>query len=277
MIIRVWLIVERSWPTKPAECQVVPSVRSCCSSTHDVAQAEPRQVVGDARPADAAADHDALGFGGDHSGIQHGAVTRAVIFDFNGTISDDEPVLDRLFCAMAADLGVPMTSETTTATSPGCPTSRSCGGSSSEQRGRARTSMRCCARRSRATRRSSRGADDRRRRGRVRPRRRRRVPVAIASGAVREEVEHVLRLAGLLDLFAAIVTVDDVTHGKPDPEGYLLARRARSAAASPRARCSSFEDADAGCRRRRPPGCGAPRCAPRRTPAGPTSSSTGST
>src|SRR3954452_23008077 len=33
MIIRVWLIVERSWPTKPAECHVVPSVRSCCSST----------------------------------------------------------------------------------------------------------------------------------------------------------------------------------------------------------------------------------------------------
>jgi hypothetical protein len=33
MIIRVWLMVERSCPTKPAECQVVPSVSSCCSTT----------------------------------------------------------------------------------------------------------------------------------------------------------------------------------------------------------------------------------------------------
>src|SRR5438045_1672193 len=32
MIMRVWLTVERSCPTKPAECQVVPSVRACCST-----------------------------------------------------------------------------------------------------------------------------------------------------------------------------------------------------------------------------------------------------
>ena len=43
MIIRVWLIVERSWPTNPAECQVVPSLSSCCSSSTTSSQpARPR-------------------------------------------------------------------------------------------------------------------------------------------------------------------------------------------------------------------------------------------
>ena len=32
MIMLVWVTVERSWPTNPAECQVVPSVSSCCST-----------------------------------------------------------------------------------------------------------------------------------------------------------------------------------------------------------------------------------------------------
>jgi beta-phosphoglucomutase len=50
-----------------------------------------------------------------------------------------------------------------------------------------------------------------------------RIPVAIASGAFREEIELVLELAGIRDRFDAVVTIDDVEAGKPDPEGYLLA------------------------------------------------------
>jgi beta-phosphoglucomutase len=50
-----------------------------------------------------------------------------------------------------------------------------------------------------------------------------RVPIAIASGAPREIVEAVLDGAGLRSLFAVIVASEDVTHGKPDPEPYLLA------------------------------------------------------
>jgi beta-phosphoglucomutase len=50
-----------------------------------------------------------------------------------------------------------------------------------------------------------------------------RVPIAIASGAPRETVEVVLDGAGLRSLFAAIVTSEDVTRGKPDPEPYLAA------------------------------------------------------
>ncbi len=50
-----------------------------------------------------------------------------------------------------------------------------------------------------------------------------RVPLAVASGAVREEIEFVLERAGLRDLFPIVVSLEDVTRGKPDPEGFLLA------------------------------------------------------
>ena len=49
-----------------------------------------------------------------------------------------------------------------------------------------------------------------------------RAGLAIVSGAARSEVETVLRAAGL-DVFDVIVSAEDVTRGKPDPEGYLLA------------------------------------------------------
>ena len=34
---------------------------------------------------------------------------RAVVFDFNGTVSDDEPVLARIYQELFAELGRPMT------------------------------------------------------------------------------------------------------------------------------------------------------------------------
>lgn len=49
-----------------------------------------------------------------------------------------------------------------------------------------------------------------------------RAGLAIVSGATRSEVETVLRAAGL-DVFDVIVSAEGVTRGKPDPEGYLLA------------------------------------------------------
>ena len=50
-----------------------------------------------------------------------------------------------------------------------------------------------------------------------------RVPVAIVSGAAREEIVPVVEAAGLAPLVGVIVAADDVTHGKPHPEGYLRA------------------------------------------------------
>jgi HAD superfamily hydrolase (TIGR01509 family) len=48
-----------------------------------------------------------------------------------------------------------------------------------------------------------------------------RVPVAICSGAARDEIEPVVESAGLAECFRAIVSAEDVVHGKPDPEGYV--------------------------------------------------------
>jgi beta-phosphoglucomutase len=50
-----------------------------------------------------------------------------------------------------------------------------------------------------------------------------RVPLAIASGAFRREIDHVLSAAGLAEHFPVVVSIDDVTHGKPDPEGFTRA------------------------------------------------------
>ena len=51
----------------------------------------------------------------------------------------------------------------------------------------------------------------------------RHVPLAVASGALRREIEEVLGRGGLLECFRAIVSADDVSHGKPAPDTFLLA------------------------------------------------------
>ena len=47
-------------------------------------------------------------------------------------------------------------------------------------------------------------------------------PLAICSGALREEIEAMLEGIGLRDCFKVIVAAEDVTIGKPDPQGYLM-------------------------------------------------------
>ena len=49
------------------------------------------------------------------------------------------------------------------------------------------------------------------------------VPVAVASGALEPEIEHVLEHAGLRSCFAAIASASDGVRGKPAPDLYLLA------------------------------------------------------
>ena len=70
------------------------------------------------------------------------------------------------------------------------------------------------------------------------------VPVAVASGALRQEILDVLESAGLAHLFAAIVAAGDTEHSKPSPAPYLLAferLRSRSGALDAR-RCVAIED-----------------------------------
>lgn len=68
-------------------------------------------------------------------------------------------------------------------------------------------------------------------------------PMAVASGGPRDIVRRSLELSGLLPLFKAVVSADDVVHGKPAPDMFLLA--AKLLGVEP-ARCLVFEDAEPG-------------------------------
>jgi beta-phosphoglucomutase len=70
-----------------------------------------------------------------------------------------------------------------------------------------------------------------------------RVPVAIVSGAFRAEIEPVVQAAGIADAVTTIVSADDVEQGKPHPEGYLLALERLGVAPDD---AVAFEDPEAG-------------------------------
>jgi len=58
--------------------------------------------------------------------------------------------------------------------------------------------------------------------------------LGVVTGALRAEVEGALRAAGIRDRFVVLVTAEDVSRGKPDPTGYEIALaelRRRSGAA----------------------------------------------
>lgn len=48
-------------------------------------------------------------------------------------------------------------------------------------------------------------------------------PLAINSGALRAEIDSVLTRFGLIDIFPLIISSENITRCKPDPEGYLKA------------------------------------------------------
>jgi beta-phosphoglucomutase len=64
-------------------------------------------------------------------------------------------------------------------------------------------------------------------------------PLGIASGALRAEIELMLRGAGLLDAFRFIVSSGDTEQSKPAPDPYL---RAAELHAVPPAACVAIED-----------------------------------
>jgi beta-phosphoglucomutase len=74
------------------------------------------------------------------------------------------------------------------------------------------------------------------------------LPVAIASGALRYEIEQIVTAGGIRDQFQTIVGADDVQRGKPHPEPYLTAmkRLAERAPGLSPGDCLVFEDSMAG-------------------------------
>ena len=69
------------------------------------------------------------------------------------------------------------------------------------------------------------------------------LPLAITSSAVASSIVAILERLQLRDAFALIVDGSEVTHGKPDPEAYLLT--AHKLGVAP-ARCLVFEDSHVG-------------------------------
>jgi beta-phosphoglucomutase-like phosphatase (HAD superfamily) len=69
------------------------------------------------------------------------------------------------------------------------------------------------------------------------------VPMAVVSGGPKAAVHAALEAAGILGLFDAVVTVEDVDRGKPAPDLYLVALDRLQVAA---ADCVAYEDTDEG-------------------------------
>jgi beta-phosphoglucomutase len=143
----------------------------------------------------------------------------ALVFDFNGTLSDDEPVLCEIFMHLFAEHGRPMSAQEYFDRLAGLSDPeivRSWLGEVHpdveaviEERGRLYREA---------------AADGSTIHEHVREAVRlaaEHVPLAICSGAARDEIEPVVESAGIADCFRTIVSSEDVVHGKPDPEGYV--------------------------------------------------------
>jgi beta-phosphoglucomutase len=162
--------------------------------------------------------------------------TRAVIFDFNGTLSDDEPLLYAIYAEIFAELGRPLSEREYY---------DELAGHAEEEilaRWLGHSTPELVA--DRIARYRARAADGATVYPEVREAVRyaaERVPVAIVSGAALEEIAPVVEAAGLP--IPVIVAADHVTAGKPHPEGYLTA--ARLLEVDPRD-VLAFEDTEAG-------------------------------
>jgi HAD superfamily hydrolase (TIGR01509 family) len=147
---------------------------------------------------------------------------RAVIFDFNGTLSDDEPVLYRIYAELFAEHGRPLPERDYY--------DRLAGHSDAEIVHRwlgSRDDSDAVVNR-RVTRYRELVADGSTITAAVRQAvasAAARVPVAIVSGASAAEIRPVVAAAGLETAFTTVVTADDVRHAKPHPEGYEIALR----------------------------------------------------
>ncbi len=155
---------------------------------------------------------------------------RAVIFDFNGTLSDDEPILLRLYAEMFREhLHWELTARHYFDALAGL-SDREIIESVVQERAGGDASLverLLVERRIRYCRLVEEGSpilpptaalvDDLRADG---------VALAIVTGAQRIDVEFVLSRSAIAGAFPVVVTEEDVARGKPDPEGFLIAARA---------------------------------------------------
>jgi len=151
---------------------------------------------------------------------------RAVIFDFDGVIADDEPLHLAAFQRTLSGEGIALTTEDYYAHYLGCDDHdaiaealRAAGRPASEERVQGLMAIK-------ATHFLGLVRDG----VRIFPgvpgfvgEAAARVPLAIASGALRREIELILAQSGLRRAFTVIVSAEEVEEGKPSPAGFLLA------------------------------------------------------
>jgi beta-phosphoglucomutase len=150
-------------------------------------------------------------------------MTSAIIFDFNGTLLDDEPIMCQIFIDLFAEHGTPLSAKQYFDELAGLSDPeivRTWLGEDhpdvdeviAERVNRYRAAVGDGSSINEEVREAVRYAAER-------------VPLAICSGAARAEIEPVVEAAGLAECFRVIVSSDDVVRGKPDPEGYLSTLR----------------------------------------------------
>jgi beta-phosphoglucomutase len=163
---------------------------------------------------------------------------KAVVFDFNGTLSDDEPVLARVYQELFAELGRPITEAEYY--------DKLAGHTDEEMMIRWFGASNDAWIAERIDRYNALAGDgstvDEEMRAALRFAAGR-VPVAIVSAAARREIDVVVDGAGIRDALTLIVSQDDVRNGKPDPECYLTAARLLDVEPSA---MLVFEDTDVG-------------------------------
>ena len=162
--------------------------------------------------------------------------TRAIVFDFNGTLSDDEPILYAVYAELFAEHGRPLTEQQYL--------DELAGETEEEIVRRWLGHVDEHLIEERIARYIARASDGSTVTDGVRAavaHAAEHVPVGVVSAATRAEIEPVLAAAGIS--VAALVTADDVEHGKPDPEPY---ERVAALLDIPARDIVVFEDTEAG-------------------------------
>jgi beta-phosphoglucomutase len=162
---------------------------------------------------------------------------RALLLDFNGTLSEDEPILCRIFQELFEEAGRPLTEKEYY--------TQLAGFSDREivQMWLGRDDPALLDRKSARYRELADGST-------VSEEARAAVryaavnaAVAVVSGSARAEIQPVLEAAGLVESITVVVSEDDIRRSKPDPEGYLIALHLLGVAAG---EAAAVEDSEAG-------------------------------
>lgn len=151
---------------------------------------------------------------------------RAVIFDFNGVLIDDESVHFALFRDVLAECGIPLSAEQYHAEYLGYD-DRGCFEVALQRHGqtaeRPKVDRLIASKAERYVRVAGEGLTLFPGASAAIASLAKSWPVAICSGALRAEIEFGLRLLGVRDDVGVIIGAEDAERCKPDPEGYLLA------------------------------------------------------